>query len=855
MNIRAPGLGWVWLVLLATLVGIVPKSQAQTATRPRQLAQGVQPLAAVAKIELPTINGAQLRAADRQRPAGAPLRFAESASVRLNPQNSGTSETLANDQTVWRVRLEAPNALSINLGFGRYVMPANGQLFVYTSDYSVVVGPFTAADNERHGQLWTPILPGSDVVVELSVPTAELGQLQLELTSVNRGYTGFGLPKAQAPDSGACNVDVICPEGALWQPEIRAVAVYTVSGTYSCSGALINNTAQNMKPYFLTANHCVQTQEQASSVVTYWNYQSLVCRSGSPSNADTGAPLPAQALSGALLRASFAATDFTLLELDDPVPATFNPHWAGWDNRALDFPTVVGIHHPQGHEKRISFENDPITTTSYAQNSVPGDGTHIRVADWDVGTTEGGSSGSPLFNPDQRIIGQLHGGYAACGNNASDWYGRLSYSWAGGGSPETRLSSWLDPLNSGATTFAGRDAAPDFTLAATPKTQSICVGSSASYTINLEAVSNYNDSVTLTNSGAPAGTTVSLAPRTLTPPGSSQMTISVSDNATPGTAFIEISGTASTTAHSATVALDIANAVPAVPALTLPVDGATNQPTHPTLTWQSAAQASSYRVEIATSATFSTLVYSTTSATNTITVERDLNTNTTFFWRVQAINGCGAATYSASARFTTTSNPGSCPPGVTPIVLYSNTFEVSADDWTHNGNGDTWRIAATKFHSDSQAFHAENTAMVSDQYLISPPISIPAQATMPTLQFWNYQSLESAPNGCFDGAIIETSTDGTNWRQITNAELLTDPYDGIINSSSNPLNQRQAWCGDPQEWLRSVVDIERYAGTTVQFRFRLGTDVSTGRDGWYIDDVQVQACDGAQRIYLPLINN
>ena len=76
------------------------------------------------------------------------------------------------------------------------------------------------------------------------------------------------------------------------------------------------------------------------------------------------------------------------------------------------------------------------------------------------------------------------------------------------------------------------------------------------------------------------------------------------------------------------------------------------------------------------------------------------------------------------------------------------------------------------------------------------------------------------------------------------AQLLTDPYDGPINASfSNPLAGLDAWCGDPQAWLNSiVVDLDAYAGQTVQFRFRLGTDSSVSHPGWDIDDIWVQSC-------------
>ena len=60
----------------------------------------------------------------------------------------------------------------------------------------------------------------------------------------------------------------------------------------------------------------------------------------------------------------------------------------------------------------------------------------------------------------------------------------------------------------------------------------------------------------------------------------------------------------------------------------------------------------------------------------------------------------------------------------------------------------------------------------------------------------------------------------------------------------NPLGGMQGWCGDPKPWSKSIVDVDAYAGQTVQFRWRVGTDNSTGRapHGWYVDDIKVQSC-------------
>ena len=224
------------------------------------------------------------------------------------------------------------------------------------------------------------------------------------------------------------------------------MAVLQRSGSLVCTGFMVNNTALDRTPYFMTARHCGVTSSNASTVVAYWNYETSSC-GGIPDGTLN------QFTAGSFWRASYSPSDFTLVQLDeDPDPA-FGVTFSGWDRSGDDTGSAVAIHHPSVDEKRISFENDPTTTTSYLGSSSPGDGTHVRVADWDLGTTEGGSSGSPLYSPNHHVIGQLHGGYAACSNNSADWYGKFSVSWEGGGTSSSRLRDWLDPGNTGVMTL------------------------------------------------------------------------------------------------------------------------------------------------------------------------------------------------------------------------------------------------------------------------------------------------------------------------------------------------------------------------------------------------------------------
>lgn len=369
---------------------------------------------------------------------GVAPRFAKVNETNINLLDD-TNLLFQKDSLVFRHNIEAKTSVSLNLAFENIKLSKNAKLSVYSPSFESGVITFTHKDLKLN-DLWTPVIHTDRLFVEVSFPKNELAQNSILISKVNQGFRKFS---DRTEKSGSCNVDVACSDSKGWEDEVNSVAVISVGGSTFCTGFMVNNTANDKKPLFMTAHHCEITASNAASLVTYWNYQSQKCggnRDGKLSDYTTGAKF----------LAASAKSDFTIVELTSRPKASFNVKYAGWDRSSTDASSAVAIHHPNTDEKSISFELDPTTTTSYGSNATPGDGTHVRVTNWDVGTTEPGSSGSPLFNQDHRVIGQLHGGYASCSSKTSDWYGKLESSWNGQGKDNNSLKKWLDPINSGA---------------------------------------------------------------------------------------------------------------------------------------------------------------------------------------------------------------------------------------------------------------------------------------------------------------------------------------------------------------------------------------------------------------------
>jgi lysyl endopeptidase len=525
-----------------TLCSLYVSAQVTTTTYTAAEARTVRPFISKTiineyRLTAPDITSLQrIEQEEETREGDKGFKFAHAIDVSINPLKYG-KWSVDGAFTSWTTRFIAPGATCLSINFSKFNLPANTEIYISNNDRTMVTGPITSSENNAAGVWGSSVYKGNTLIVEIKVPVKLKDRLMLETQSIAYGYKEIFREK-DFGDAGGCNINVLCPLGNGWAGERNAVSVVlNASSTRFCSGSLVANTCNTDIPYYLTADHCFSDGNFANwkFLFQYWSPQCTPNQNGSTS----------VLYNGSQLRANNATSDFRLLQLNQTPPSNSGLHYAGWSRNTAFITTLTGIHHPSGDVMKISQVNASPFKSAYGG----GTGTDHWQMDWGNianGVTEGGSSGSPLFDQNHRIIGQLHGGYSSCSSgDLRDWYGAFDVSWTGGGTNATRLSNWLDPNNSGATTINTANVSTLFattTSLAISGDNAICTGSK-----------------TYTLSNIPAGSTVQWGPAngyvTITPSGND---IIVTVN--PGsTGFVTL--TASTVAPNGCTTSNVASKV------------------------------------------------------------------------------------------------------------------------------------------------------------------------------------------------------------------------------------------------------------------------------------------------------
>ena len=390
--------------------------------------------------------------ASKQVPDKAsPLRFAEPVKVSFSPDKTGQWHTLVDGTRVWRLGIRYKNAFSIGVIFNHFRLEKGEKVFLYDPAGHTVLGAFTPDNNKSWGSLAVAPVAGPSVVIEYQVPPGRTNHGDLSVGQVSVGFRDIFRLREKTKDrffgtSGPCNVDINCPAGDNWQTEKNAVVRIFVNGNELCTGVLMNTAINDATPYLLTAGHCIEDSSDAANAIFVFQYESPYC-DGPDGSVN-------KSLSGATVKATSKKVDFTLVRLSKMPPFTYQPYFAGWSNSGSAPSQTTCIHHPNGDVKKISQDQDAAVTSDY---DIYDKGSFWKILQWDMGTTEPGSSGAPLFDVNHRVIGTLSGGDARCGSSINDYFQKLAYIWNTYPADSNQVKAWLDPNNFQFTLWNGFD--------------------------------------------------------------------------------------------------------------------------------------------------------------------------------------------------------------------------------------------------------------------------------------------------------------------------------------------------------------------------------------------------------------
>ena len=350
---------------------------------------------------------------------------------------------------VWSTSVAVAGSYRLRLHLAAVDLPAGTRLWVWGRGGAPRA--FGLELRGPNGGLWTPSVAGSTIYLEVEVPAAAIAagsparfvpdavaeRFRLDA----KGRPLLTAPAPQGGGQGECLIDATCvkastlPILADYRQAVALLDFLDAGSEFECSGGLLNDSASDGTPYLLTANHCFDNQDAASSLEAFWDFRSATCNGPTP---DLEA-VPKSA--GATLLATGAASDFTFVRLANLPAGRFFLGWNADAKAVHDGTRLFRISQPFGDKQVYSASTVRTADVPVCDGAPRPDFLYAQVT---ASGTFGGSSGAPSILAGGYVVGQLLGG---CGVNNPDDGCDYSNSEIDGAFSVTypAVAQWLNP--------------------------------------------------------------------------------------------------------------------------------------------------------------------------------------------------------------------------------------------------------------------------------------------------------------------------------------------------------------------------------------------------------------------------
>jgi hypothetical protein len=320
---------------------------------------------------------------------------------------------------VWAASISSDQAGAIRLHLENLSLPKSGELYVYSRS-GESYGPYKGTGIDESREFWTPAVFGRETLVQVKVSNpAELRDVSFRIAEIGiiteKNVSPFMPVIEPGPPPSFCGnpqciVDASCYSQANSIRDAYAKQEW-IQGAfiYTCTAGALNDSNPSSTNYALTANHCYSKSTTAKNVDFYWRFRTSTCNGTCPSN--TGWPYKTH---GASIAASGRKGDFTLVALTVAPPS--GTTLLGFTSVPVANTNGVALHRVSNPNFGPQVYNEQTVDTSAPTCSGWPRGERIYSRDT-LGGTDGGSSGSPVVNASDQVVGQLSG---ACGTNVNN---------------------------------------------------------------------------------------------------------------------------------------------------------------------------------------------------------------------------------------------------------------------------------------------------------------------------------------------------------------------------------------------------------------------------------------------------